>query len=251
MWSAFWLQSDNVGNVGHGGKDGAEIDVYESSFIAENRTCTGSAVHVDAYDPPFYASSGAVTDVGKDLYDGEFHTYALLWTPEMYVFYVDGEETWRTDYKGRIHRPRISAADGRDTRSRICRLRSLRAEDRPFRERGRRVERLCYQSGEGLRQRRFCAVYQFRRGFRRYERRVYSDIRRLRCRRRGACRGSYCRDRVVSEKEKERRPLNRRRRLGPDAVVCPERAFRVRTAAIRCDNYGQRSRGRVIIIKIK
>lgn len=99
MWSAFWLQSDNVGNVGHGGKDGAEIDVYESSFIAENRTCTGSAVHVDAYDPPFYASSGAVTDVGKDLYDGEFHTYALLWTPEMYVFYVDGEETWRTDYK--------------------------------------------------------------------------------------------------------------------------------------------------------
>lgn len=32
MWSAFWLQSDNMGNIGHKGVDGSEIDVYESSF---------------------------------------------------------------------------------------------------------------------------------------------------------------------------------------------------------------------------
>ena len=32
--------------------------------------------------------------------DGEFHTYALLWTPDAYIFYVDGEETVRTDYRG-------------------------------------------------------------------------------------------------------------------------------------------------------
>lgn len=30
-----------------------------------------------------------------DLYDGGFHTFGLLWTPEKYVFYIDGIETWR------------------------------------------------------------------------------------------------------------------------------------------------------------
>lgn len=99
MWSALWLQSNNVGNVGHGGRDGAEIDVYESSFL-NAPTETGSAVHVDAYDAPYYSCGGWVTDTGKNLYDGEFHTYALLWTPDAYIFYVDGKETVRTDYRG-------------------------------------------------------------------------------------------------------------------------------------------------------
>jgi len=26
----------------------------------------------------------------------DFHTFAVLWTPEEYVFYADGKETWRT-----------------------------------------------------------------------------------------------------------------------------------------------------------
>ena len=29
-----------------------------------------------------------------------FHTFGLLWQPEEYVFYVDGEETWRTSAGG-------------------------------------------------------------------------------------------------------------------------------------------------------
>lgn len=96
MWSAFWLQSDNIGNIGHGGKDGAEIDIYESSFIRFNPTKTGSCIHYDAYNPPYYTWPGKTTDVGYNLYDGEFHTYSLLWTPEKYVFFVDGKETWQT-----------------------------------------------------------------------------------------------------------------------------------------------------------
>lgn len=99
MWSAFWLQSNNVGNIGNGGKDGAEIDVYESSFLSDP-TKTGSAIHVDAYSAPWYSYGDHVADTGKDLYDGRFHTYAVLWTPDAYIFYVDGEETWRTDYRG-------------------------------------------------------------------------------------------------------------------------------------------------------
>lgn len=82
MWSAFWLQSDYVGKVGHQGKDGTEIDVYESSFGRENPTQTGQALHYDAYDVPWYRSKGSVADVGYNLYDGQEHTYALKWTPE-------------------------------------------------------------------------------------------------------------------------------------------------------------------------
>lgn len=29
-----------------------------------------------------------------------FHTYALWWTPEEYVFYIDGKEVWRTKAGG-------------------------------------------------------------------------------------------------------------------------------------------------------
>lgn len=100
MWSAFWLQSDNTGKVGHAGKDGSEIDVYESSFMRANPTKTGQAIHYDAYEPPFYKTAGNVTDVQKNLYDGEEHTYALKWTPTEYVMYVDGEAVWASDCGG-------------------------------------------------------------------------------------------------------------------------------------------------------
>lgn len=100
MWSAFWLQTENVGNIGHGGEDGTEIDVYESSFIRKNRTKTGNALHYDAYEPPFYHYGDNVTDVGYDLYDGQYHKYAVWWNPQYYVFYVDDKPVWATDYAG-------------------------------------------------------------------------------------------------------------------------------------------------------
>lgn len=100
MWSAFWLQSNKVGNIGHQGRDGSEIDVYESSFMMNNPTKTGAAIHYDAYNPPFYRCGGNVTDVKYNLYDGEVHKYALKWTPEEYVIYVDGVPTWATNYGG-------------------------------------------------------------------------------------------------------------------------------------------------------
>lgn len=100
MWSAFWLQGDDVGKIGNGGKDTTEIDIYESSFHQKNRTETGNALHYDAYDAPWYRCVDHVTDVGYDLYDGEYHKYALLWTPEHYVFYVDDNAVWTTDAGG-------------------------------------------------------------------------------------------------------------------------------------------------------
>lgn len=100
MWSAFWLQSADVGKIGNQGEDGTEIDVYESSFGQHNPTQTGNALHYDAYAAPYYRSQGHVQDVGYNLYDGQYHTYGLQWTPEKYVFYVDDEPVWATSYGG-------------------------------------------------------------------------------------------------------------------------------------------------------
>ena len=40
-------------------------------------------------------SSPYITDLAQNLYDG-YHTFALKWTPEYYVFYIDGVPTWAT-----------------------------------------------------------------------------------------------------------------------------------------------------------
>ncbi len=107
MWSAFWLQSDCVGKVGNKGKDGSEIDIYESSFMRENPTKTGQAIHYDAYNAPWYRSNGNVTDVEYDLYDGQPHKYALKWTPDEYVMYVDDAPVWASNYGGVSQVPEI------------------------------------------------------------------------------------------------------------------------------------------------
>lgn len=100
MWSAFWLQSDGVRKVGNKGADGSEIDVYESSFHQKNRTKTGSAIHYDAYSSPWYHCIDNVADVGYDLYDGQYHKFALHWSPDAYVFFVDDKPTWATNAGG-------------------------------------------------------------------------------------------------------------------------------------------------------
>ena len=98
MWSAFWLQSSYQRMVNGSGEDGTEIDVYESAFLTGNDDShrMGHALLWDGYAHGAQVSS-LVFDLGdNDLYDGEFHTFALLWTPEYYVFYVDGKPNWAT-----------------------------------------------------------------------------------------------------------------------------------------------------------
>lgn len=99
MWSAFWLQSTNVGNIGFGGEDGTEIDIYESSFYNTSRTKMGHALHYDGYDPKNHRCQDTIRDTGIDLYDG-YHTFALKWTPNEYVFFIDGKVTWASDFGG-------------------------------------------------------------------------------------------------------------------------------------------------------
>ncbi len=101
MWSAFWLQGNEMREIGFDGVDGTEIDVYESAFRKDNDKVSrmGHALLWNGY-----GSSGKVAGhIGKleqNLYDGEFHTFSLLWTPDCYIFFIDGYATWATNAGG-------------------------------------------------------------------------------------------------------------------------------------------------------
>lgn len=95
LWSAFWLQSSNMRQVGNNGKDGTEIDVYESAFLNSKQSKMGHALLWDGYGKSGKVS-GHIGELEQNLYEG-FHTFALKWTPEYYVFYIDGKSTWASD----------------------------------------------------------------------------------------------------------------------------------------------------------
>lgn len=97
MWSAFWLQTNSQGQIGNGGVDGAEIDIYESSFW-DKKDYVGHCIHYDGYGNKHRAGQ-ATHSVGENLYEG-YHTFGLKWTPKEYVFYVDGAAVWATDFGG-------------------------------------------------------------------------------------------------------------------------------------------------------
>lgn len=94
-WAAFWLMpyGNNPGGWGH---DGTEIDVFESINGWNGKI--NHALHWDGYGAEHQKSS--ISQNRPDLYDGKYHTFGMLWTPDEYVFYIDNVESWRTDAGG-------------------------------------------------------------------------------------------------------------------------------------------------------
>jgi beta-glucanase (GH16 family) len=93
-WSAFWLMGDGVGKVGDEGRDGTEIDIFEKPWLNDT---VQHALHWDGYGE-HHKSAGEKVQV-PGVMEG-FHDFALWWSPDEYVFYVDGKETWRTNAGG-------------------------------------------------------------------------------------------------------------------------------------------------------
>jgi alpha-L-fucosidase len=93
-WPAFWLYTSSVGKVGDDGRDGTEIDIMEKPWLDDRTT---QNLHWDGYGKAHKSDGTKFTVPG--LSEG-FHTFGLLWTPQEYVFYVDGKETWRTSAGG-------------------------------------------------------------------------------------------------------------------------------------------------------
>ena len=92
-WFSFWLYSPEFGKYIHDHRrSGAEIDIAEFHRGIQNGTGVQHALHWDGYGE-FHESLSHHTDLYAT--DSGFHTVAVRWTPEEYVFYVDGAETWR------------------------------------------------------------------------------------------------------------------------------------------------------------
>ena len=92
-WGAFWLMSRTVEKVGNGGVDGTEIDIIES--INNESGKYNAALHWDGYGADHKSVTSRQWPVG--IYDGNFHIFALEWTPTEYVFYIDDVVFWRVD----------------------------------------------------------------------------------------------------------------------------------------------------------
>ena len=93
---AFWLQSMDYGKVTDDfTASGTEIDIIEffgNGSLSQN-------LHWNAYrskDKKAVGSGNLTNHPVIETVSTEFHVYSMLWTPEEYIFYIDGEETWRT-----------------------------------------------------------------------------------------------------------------------------------------------------------
>lgn len=86
IWSAFWIQSTEIAKGEDPGKFGAEIDIMEF-FKKLGTDIVSHNVHW-AYGPNQQTTRGMQSYL-KGVSEG-FHTFGLEWTPEKYVFYIDG-----------------------------------------------------------------------------------------------------------------------------------------------------------------
>lgn len=96
-WGAFWLMSPSHHlNIQDQGQNGTEIDIVET--ISNHQNSFSAALHWNGYAANHLSvGSGSVTIPSVNIYDGEFHTFALCWSPTEYIFYVDGQVFWRVD----------------------------------------------------------------------------------------------------------------------------------------------------------
>ncbi len=91
---SFWLQSESIGNERDAGRNGTEIDVIEKFY---KDGLVQHALHWDGYKKAHAKSNFRFPWPGIN---DDFHTFAVLWTPEEYTFFIDGVETWRTTAGG-------------------------------------------------------------------------------------------------------------------------------------------------------
>jgi beta-glucanase (GH16 family) len=86
VWAAFWIQSPHISEGEDPGLYGAEIDIMEC-FRKLGTDIVSHNVHW-AYGPHQQSTHGMQSYL-KGVGDG-FHTFALEWLPDKYIFYVDG-----------------------------------------------------------------------------------------------------------------------------------------------------------------
>ncbi len=107
LWSAFWMMNKGVYETENDGRDGTEVDVFESFGYERRPYKTQDNVAVNLHWNG-YGDAHQHYHVG-DFYANnpyeDYNTYGVLWTPEEYIFYINGRECARTDKGGVSQNP--------------------------------------------------------------------------------------------------------------------------------------------------
>ncbi|MBQ6864305.1 MAG: glycoside hydrolase family 16 protein [Clostridia bacterium] len=100
LWTAFWLMNDGVYNEDGNGRDGTEIDIFESDCYGDRiNNAVTSNLHFDNYGD-MHQKMGAKKFLIKGNPYEEYNTYGLEWNENEYIFYINGVESFRTDFGG-------------------------------------------------------------------------------------------------------------------------------------------------------
>ena len=99
-WPGFWLYNGAVTRVGDEGRDGTEVDIMEAPWRHEDKI--SHCLHWDGYGDD-HANEGFTPTI-PGINEG-WHTFAVDWSEEGYIFLVDGVETWRSDAGGVCRNP--------------------------------------------------------------------------------------------------------------------------------------------------
>ena len=96
-WPAFWIYGAGVGKVGNDGRTAPRSTSWRNRALDDR---VDHNLHWDGYGKD-HKTKGTMVSV-PGVMEG-FHTFAVWWKPDEYVFYVDGQETWR--HQRRRHLP--------------------------------------------------------------------------------------------------------------------------------------------------
>ena len=100
LWGAFWLYCAGVCDVTEQGRNGAELDVFESPYYGEKKpNMVSSNIHIDGYEDK-HQSLGAKKYLIKGDPYSEFNTYGVEWNSDGYTFYINGRKSFSTDWGG-------------------------------------------------------------------------------------------------------------------------------------------------------
>lgn len=102
LWSAFWMMCPGVFDINGNGKDGTEIDIFESAYYydGKNSDTVSSALHFDDYGKDHKSTTVHRTHIyGNDPYE-EFNTYGVEWNKDGYTFYINGKKCATSKFGG-------------------------------------------------------------------------------------------------------------------------------------------------------
>ncbi len=107
IWGAFWLVAGDMSYDENCPDDnsavgGAEIDVFESLY---NYHTVNSTVHWDGWCGKTKTRGYFDPNIDIDVYDGQFHKFAFRWSPDEYIFLIDGYVTYRFSTGGICKEP--------------------------------------------------------------------------------------------------------------------------------------------------